>query len=187
MARGQSGKRTAGISDEAVRRATGRTWPEWCAALDRAGAKKLDHKGIVAIVEGRFGVGPWWGQMVTVGYEQRRGLRAAHETPAGFQVSGSRTLPVPLSAIYGAWTRAARRREWLEDDGIMIRKATRNKSLRVTWVDGRTSVEVNFYAKGRGKGQVAVQHRKLSSAKEAARMKRYWRRQLDRLEAMLTG
>jgi hypothetical protein len=35
--------RTAGISSEAVRKATGRTWAEWLRLLDKAGAKKMAH------------------------------------------------------------------------------------------------------------------------------------------------
>jgi hypothetical protein len=36
--------------------------------------------------------------------------------------------------------------------------------MRITWPDGRTSVEVMFYEKGKAKCQVTVQHKKLSTA-----------------------
>jgi len=42
------------------------------AILDKAGAKKMDHKQIVAYLSEQHQVGPWWQQMVTVGYEQAR-------------------------------------------------------------------------------------------------------------------
>ena len=35
-------RKEAGISDEAVRAKTGRTWGEWFAILDGAGARKLE-------------------------------------------------------------------------------------------------------------------------------------------------
>ena len=38
--------KTAGISDEAVRKATGKTWKEWTAALNKAGGRKLEHEQI---------------------------------------------------------------------------------------------------------------------------------------------
>jgi len=57
------------MSDEAVRSKTGKTWPEWYEILDKAGARELDHKEIVALTQ-HHGVGSWWGQMVTVTYEQ---------------------------------------------------------------------------------------------------------------------
>ena len=43
--------------------------------LDKDGCKKMPHKQIAEIVHEKYGVGPWWCQMVTVGYEQSRGLR----------------------------------------------------------------------------------------------------------------
>lgn len=31
------------VGDEAVKKATGKAWPEWFKLLDKAGAKKLPH------------------------------------------------------------------------------------------------------------------------------------------------
>ena len=59
--------KAAGISDEAVKKATGKTWKQWIAALDKAGCRKLDHKTIAKYVNDHFEVGDWWGQMITVG------------------------------------------------------------------------------------------------------------------------
>ena len=43
------------IGDEAVAKRTGKTWPEWFKALDKAGAKKLDHPAIARMLHDRFG------------------------------------------------------------------------------------------------------------------------------------
>ncbi len=68
------------IGDEAVRASTGKSWKEWYAALDEAGAAKLSHREIVAWLAEKHGVGGWWRQMVAVSYEQARGAaRAARE------------------------------------------------------------------------------------------------------------
>ena len=77
-------KATTSISDDAVKAKTGKIWREWFSLLDKAGARTLDHKGIVAILSEQYSVGPWWQQMVTVEYERARGLREKHETAAGF-------------------------------------------------------------------------------------------------------
>ena len=66
-----------------------------------------------------------------------------------------------------------------------IRKATPNKSLRITWNDGKSSLEINFYSKDDDKSQVVVQHSKLPDAKSSAKMKAYWAKALDRLRASL--
>ena len=59
------------------------------------------------------------------------------------------------------------------------------KSLRITWVDGKTSVEVGFYPKGEGRCMVAVQHSKLSDAQAVARQRDYWTAALERLDSYL--
>ena len=71
--------RFAGVGSEAVARATGRAWDEWLKVLDRAGAKTMPHKEIALLLSRKFDVPDWWSQMVTVGYEQARGLRAVHQ------------------------------------------------------------------------------------------------------------
>ncbi len=172
------------MSDAAVKAKTGKTWPEWFKILDKAGGKKMSHQEIVAVLSQQHGVGPWWQQMVTVTYEQARGLRAKHEKPGGYQISVSRTVAASISKVYKAWHDEKTRQLWLPAS-ITIRKATANKSMRITWTDGKTSVEVGFYPKGAGKSQVAVQHSKLPDAKTAARMKTYWAKALDRLKALV--
>jgi hypothetical protein len=174
------------MSDEAVQSKTGKTWDEWFAILDAAGCREMDHKEIAAWLSGQPGVGPWWQQMVTVTYERARGKRVKHETPAGFQVSGSRTIDVPVTRLFAAWADEALRGRWLPDADFTVRKATPDKSLRLAWGDG-TKVEVNFYPKGEAKSQVTVDHQKLPDAQEAARRKAWWSEALDRLRETLQG
>ena len=182
-------KTAAGISDEAVKKATGCTWDRWFRCLDSAGGREMSHKQIVGAV-GKVApkLDGWWQQMVTVGYEQARGLRQKNQSCDGvFQVSASKTVGVPLAALYSAWADAKARRRWLREDGLTVRKATANKSLRITWAGGATSVEVNFYAKGDDKSQVTLQHRKLSGAEAVPTTKAFWTDALDRLKRHLEG
>ncbi len=178
-------KKVARMSDEAVKAKTGKTWAEWFKILDAAGAKKLDHKGIVAILSEQHGVGPWWRQMVTVGYEQERGLRELHQNARGFSASVSKTMAVPVMNLFNAWNDKKARERWLPKSDFEIRKATPGKSMRITWVDKKTKVEVNFYPKGKDKTQVAVQHDKLADAKAVARMKSFWGKALASLQETL--
>ena len=169
------------MSDEAVKAKTGKKWNEWFAILDKAGAKEMSHREIVKVLNSKHKVGPWWQQMVTVTYEQARGLRNVHEKPEGYQISVSRTVKVPLATLYKAVANEKRRSDWLSEDGLAVRKTTSNKSLRMTWKDGKSSFEFNFYPKGDDKSQVVVQHSKLPDAKAAAKMKTFWSQALDRL------
>jgi hypothetical protein len=171
------------MSDTAVQAKTGKSWNEWFAILDDAGARSMTHKEIVAVLDGH-GVGPWWRQMVTVTYEQARGMREKHQTPSGYTANASRTIAVPVDRLFAAWSDEELRRRWLPDAELTIRKATPGKSLRISWGDG-TNVDVGFLAKGDSKAQVAVEHAKLPDAEAVGRAKDYWKRALDRLREIL--
>ena len=173
----------AGIGDAAVKAKTGRTWAEWAEILDEAGAQSMSHKEMVRYLSDQHGVPGWWRQMVVVGYEQIRGLRRKHETPQGYQAGVSRTLPVPLNVLYKAWDDEALRSQWL-DAPVVVRKATLNKSMRISWMDG-ASVDVNFYSKGEGKSQVNLQQSKLNDADHVSAVKAYWGEALERLKDLL--
>ena len=174
---------TAGMSDASVKKATGRTWAEWVSILDKAGAAKMEHGPITAIVA-KHDAGDWWTQMVTVGYERIRGLRGRGQRRSGsWEAAKSRTFNVPVETLFEAFSSAAKRKRWL-DAKVTVRKATAPKGMRITWDDG-TSVELYFMAKGEAKSSVAVQHTKLASKEDVERRKKYWGEKLDALSAML--
>lgn len=178
------GERLAGVGSDAVMNATGKGWDEWLAILDEAGARAMEHPAIAKLLSEAHKVPGWWAQMVTVGYEQARGLREKYETASGFEASRSKTITAPADAVFAAWNDARRRARWLADPGITIRTATPGKALRITWVDG-THVDVGLVPKGEDRTQVQVQHRKLANARAVEGMKTYWGKQLERLQALL--
>ena len=176
----------AGISTEAVQVKTGKGWAEWIAILDQAGAKEMAHKDIAIYLAEKQSVPDWWCQMVTVGYEQARGLRGKHQKPEGYQISRSKTLSSPAAMLYAAWADKRKRTRWLKE-ALTIRTATPDKSLRILWGDGKTNLDVNFYPKGEGKCQVVVQHSKIANAKAAEKLKAYWTEALDHLQVYVKG
>jgi hypothetical protein len=179
-----AGETYAGISSEAVRAKTGKGWAEWFAVLDKAGAAKWSHKEIASFLHEQQ-CGNWWSQMVAVGYEQARGLRVKHQTADGFTAGASKTVAAPVATLFRAWTDARRRAQWLPDAaGVTVRSATQNKSLRLVWTDGTSSVVVQFYSKGTGKSQVTIERRKLKSAKEVSQVKAYWTAALEKLKGL---
>jgi hypothetical protein len=177
----------AGMSDAAIRGKTGRVWKEWVDALDSHGAAKLPHRDIAEIVNTDFGVGDWWTQTVTVGYERIKGLRARGQRRDGsYEASKSRTYAVPVAKLFDAWAATGARRRWLGETGVKVRTATAPKSMRLGWSDG-TIVAVGFMPKGKGKSSVAVQHTKLPSRDAADRFRKYWSDRLDALAELLTA
>ncbi len=178
-------QKSAGISDEAVRARTGKGWEEWFAILDAAGAVNMGHKEIVAYLVEHHEAPGWWQQMIAVTYEQARGLREKHETPSGYQVSASKTVGVPVAALFQAWQDEATCRQWLPDAPLTVRKATLNRSMRISWAGGQSNVDVNFYARGDARSQVAVEHSRLADSVAVERMRAYWTEALGRLKALL--
>jgi hypothetical protein len=174
----------AGMTDAAIRAKTGCDWKAWVEALDYAGVADWSHRAIAEHVRTKFGIGPWWSQAVTVGYERIKGLREIGqrrgESDRTFEANKSRTYAVPVARLYRAWADARLRKRWLAETGLTVRQSTPERSLRITWNDG-SSVELWFLSKGAGKSTVQVQHRKLASKAAADERKAYWS---ERLEAL---
>ncbi|MGH7730935.1 MAG: hypothetical protein ACRENJ_06755 [Candidatus Eiseniibacteriota bacterium] len=177
--------RLAGMSDAAVKTATGCTWKRWVDALDYVEAHTWPHRKIAEYVQSKFKVQDWWAQTVTVGYERIRGLREIGQRRGGsFEATKSRTFAVPVARLFAAFAEARPRARWLPGIKVTVRKATPHRSVRITWED-ETSVEVWLAAKGEGRSTAQVSHRKLPSRVSATRTKAYWTERLDALESFL--
>ena len=175
----------AGMSDAAIKKATGCTWERWVHAFDYVKAYTWPHRQIAEYAHEKFKVPDWWAQTVTVGYERIKGLRAIGQRHDGtYEATKSKVFAVPVARLYRAWSDARTRMRWLPVD-LTVRTATRGKSMRITWPD-RTSVELNFTGKGAAKAQVHVQHRKLPDKPAATKMKVFWAERLAALGEVLT-
>ncbi|MGI0028954.1 MAG: hypothetical protein ACREAQ_04480 [Nitrososphaera sp.] len=172
------------VSDAAVKKMTGKNWQQWFAVLDKAAGTRMSHRKLAEHLHQKLGVPGWWSQMIAVTYEQERGLREVHQKADGYAVSASRTFQVPVGVLYRQWSDAKIRGMWLREK-FTVRKETKNKSMRITWGDGRTSVEVYFYSKGDSKSQVSVQHSKLASSKDVELARSRWKGALERLAKIL--
>ena len=174
--------KTAGMRDDAVAKKTGRTWKEWVSELDRAGAAKLGHAAIARLLSEEYDVPGWWAQMVTVGYERIRGLRErGQQRDGGFDVSKSKTYPVPLAELWTAFNRCER---WLDGAKLRMKKCTKPKYIRMRWSDD-TPVEANFVAKSPTRSMVALQHGKIRTRAEAERLRAFWGERLAALGELL--
>jgi hypothetical protein len=182
-------KERAIITDKLVIAETGKTMEEWFQVLDERGAKKMKHADIfdlVAGIEGLVPLGQWNQNLLTTTYEWNRGLKERGQKGKDFEIGVSKTIAAPISELYRSWIDDGIRKDWLPEE-ITIRKATEDKSARITWSDGATSLSVDFYPKGEGKSQVVVQHLKIPNSKMASEMKEYWGKKLEKLKSMLEG
>jgi hypothetical protein len=175
----------ARLSDASVKKATGCDWSKWVFVLDKAGGKEMSHPQLVAHIREKYKTPGWWTQMVAVGYERIRGLRAHGQKRSGeWSLTKSKTIAVPLAKLYAAWSNARQRAKWLPGVKLTIRTATVNKSMRIRWEDG-SAVDIGFFARGEAKSQVALEHRKHATKADADRMRIFWSERLDALAAML--
>ena len=161
------------MTDAAIKARTGRDWADWFAALDKAGAAKLDHAGIATLAREKMGAGDWYGQMVAVSYERARGLRAMNQKCDGeFSVSVTRVMDASLSRLYAAAT--ATPQSWFPKRVIEETSRTKDKYWRGKWKSGK--LEIGFYAKGTGRAQIALQANKLPNAEAVEAERAVWRR-----------
>ncbi|HXH40889.1 MAG TPA: hypothetical protein VNN08_19845 [Thermoanaerobaculia bacterium] len=175
----------ARMSDESVKKATGCDWQRWVVALDKADGKGIPHPELVAHIRETYHTPDWWSQMVAVGYERIRGLRAHGQQRSGdWSITKSKTVAVPLAELYAAFSNARRRARWLSGVKLTVRGATPNKSMRIRWEDG-SPIDVGFFARGQSKSQVALAHRKLPTKAEADRLRAFWSERLEALAAMM--
>lgn len=178
------------ITDKLVFPQTGKTLEEWYLFLDGKGAQKLSHKEIFTLVQkvpGLVSLGEWNHNLLTTSYEWSRGLRERGQKEDGFEVSVSKTITVPVAILYQSFIDERLRVRWLAGHSLLVRKATENKSVRITWSDGDTSLSVDFYSKGVEKSQVVVQHQKIKTVEQSIELKAFWGERLTALKAMMEG
>jgi hypothetical protein len=169
------------MSEEAIRRRTGRGWEEWFDLLDTWSAAERTHTEIARWVAEEHAIKGWDAQAVTVSFERASGRRAVGEHADGFSITVSRTVAVPVDRLFEAFVDGSVRERWLPDGELRERTSIRPRSARFDWGDGETRVNVGFVAKGEDKSTAALEHARLADAEEAERMKAYWR---DRVAAL---
>ncbi len=181
-------KERAIITDKLVAERTGKIMEDWFKILDKKGAKEMKHAAIfnlVSNIEGLKPLGEWNQNLLTTTYEWNRGIKERGEKEGGFEIGVSKTINTGIGDLYKSWIDEKTRIKWLPKEKIIIRKSTENKSARITWSDGKTSLSVDFYPKGEGKSQVVVQHQKIGDNKTAVALKAFWGKTLNSLKSLL--
>jgi hypothetical protein len=168
------------MSDEAIRKGTGRDWRAWVDELDAWGARERNHTDIARHVAEDHGLDGWWAQAVTVGYERIRGLRKASERPDGYSMNASKTVPVPVGELFALFVDDDKRGAWLGDDVLRLRTASAPKSARFDLIGGGGILAAVFVDKG-DRSAVQLQLNGIDSEGALAAHKATWKARLDRL------
>lgn len=173
------------VSEAAIVRATGRSWDDWLRILDARGIDGFSHGDTAAWLVAELGISGWWSQAVTVGFERARGLRAVNQTTAGFSVGVTKTLDVPVDAVYRAVVDEGEHDRWLPAGTLQLRTAAPYKSARFDFREGASRVVVDFLAKGPDRVTLSIQHERLAGAEEVEPMRALWRTAMANLAASM--
>lgn len=164
----------SGMSDEAVKAATGKDWSKRRTFLDKTGAAENPHKQIVFDLHAK-GLPGWWAQSVTVGYERMIGRRAVGQRCDGaFWASASRMVVGDIDTALARWLSLIGDRV---DYGDAVAEGPPRVSESANWrywkldLDDGSRVSVTICSKGADKAILAVGHEKVADAGAAARWK----------------
>jgi hypothetical protein len=168
----------AGMSDDAVKAATGKDWATWRQWIDGKGGAALSHAEIARLLHAN-GVPGWWSQMVTVGYERLTGRRAMGQRCDGaFSASASRTLNGDMDQALAKWLLAVDGMTGFNDafaeDEPRQSRSEKWRYWRIDLDDG-SKVSVTICDKAGGKAIVAVGHEKLGDAAAVHKAKAFWK------------
>ncbi len=179
--------KSRGISDEAVRKATGKSRKEWFAILDTAGAKKMRHPDIARFLSdnylGKKGInvatnGGWWSQMVTVEYERARGLRKVNEYEGGFLVAIHKTISGSMTSIEKKWNTILKSKDVAKKKLVHVPSKTKRAMLRYKADVG--GVVVSFDERGRDKGRIMVEAIQLPKKSLVEPTRTFWKKVLEK-------
>jgi len=187
----KSAKPNSGISDAAVKKATGHEPAHWFKILDKFDVKKHGHKAAAQHLYDEFDIPGWWCQMVVVGYERARGLREKNQQGGLFVAHVSKTFDASALDVIDSWTKPALKKKWLSDE-VVVHKVSPPKSIRATWngdakmqEPGTKSISIWLSERkskdGTIKCQMGLQHEKLKDAKTMERMKKWWGARVNKL------
>ncbi len=197
-----------GVSDEAVRSATGAGWEDWFHLLDASGAREWPHKRMVTFVSQNGLASGWWQQMVTSTYERVRGIKAVGEThDAMFQIGVQRTIGMPQERLWQMLVTPSGRDLWLGQvrdlrlakgtpfrtrEGTVgeIRSLKEGERIRLTWqprgfnAPSTLQLTLTCPRNTTSKTTLRFHQERLSSGRQREQMRRHWKAVADQLEQM---
>lgn len=168
-------------SEAVIREATGRGWDEWCDVIDAWPGSDGGHAAIATYVQEEHGIGGWWAQSVTVGYERITGLRLPHQRPDGtFSAGRSATIHVDTAALRAALLDQEGRADLFPSMETELRSRPTSKNVRLRVGPG--TAEISIADQGDGRAKVTVQHEKLPEPGDVELWKSFWGEWLEALD-----
>lgn len=167
------------VSDEAVKKATGKTWGQWFSILHKAGAKKMSHTEMAHLLSTKHIKNGWWAQMVTVEYERAFKKRAVNQYSEGYIVAVHKTVNMPLVKLQRAWQRILKSPSVQKRQLIDLKSKTKRTMIRYKADVG--GVVVSFDERAGGKSRIMVESIRLPTKKSVESSRAFWKNALAKL------
>ena len=197
------------ISNEAVIAATGKSWDEWRRLLKQTVREEWSHKQIVTYLRENHHLSHWWGQTVTVDFEQSiKGRKIGQTQSADFQIGVRKTLDIPLKKTWDFLMSREGINFWLGhidmlalEEGSAYRTDTETTGIirinkpyhhiRLTWKPRRWDVEsilqIRVYTTPSGKTTIALHQEKLKNDHIRDEMRSHWKKVLNAINEHFTN
>ncbi len=189
------------VTDEACKKATGKTLKQWFKELDKIDGLKIGRRAGTQKILAESN-DTWWATTIYVEYEAHHGVKKKDGLAEGYSICATKTIKASVADVYKAWTDAAKFAKMFGDSGKQSvkdggevsckggckGKCTRvrpNKDLRMTWEHkGSTApmqVDVMFQD-NKGKCLMNVMTARIQTRPEADGLRNAWSEVLNRLK-----
>lgn len=196
------------VSSVSVHKGTGKHWDDWIKILDKAGARSLTHKEIVAHLKRKYKLSMWWQQGVTHGYELHIGKKAEGRNLKGeYSTMASRTIPVGVKESWKFLNSSEGLDFWLKpmgrfsikpkmqfevEGGIFgeVRTCKVGERARMTWGEEEwlkpSVLQIYLIPRSNVKSIIVFQHDRLPSDRVRLQMRDHWKAVVDGIHEYLT-
>lgn len=196
------------VSDESVRKGSGKSWAQWIQILERAGASSWPRKEIVTLLREKYALRPWWQQVVTTGYEIHKGRRQDGWNSRGeYSITATKSLALPRKRVWKAVCSREGMRCWLKpladfslspgesfetESGAFgeVRTVKGGERIRLSWREDSEEkasiVQINVIAKPGGRSLLVIDHTQLREGRRREEIRQLWKDALAEFVEHLT-
>jgi uncharacterized protein YndB with AHSA1/START domain len=201
MAKQKEIHQLASVTNDALKKATGKSWTSWINSLDRKKADTLSHPEIVKLLAPKI-ESPWWRQKIALGFREAKGKRITGQIAGGFQIGARRVFPLSKDDAWDFLLSPEAMKIWLGKalalDGARSYKVKKGLAaemrvfkpgshLRMAWHPDKwispSLLQVRVVASGK-KTALSFHHEGLPSETAREEMKAHWTTILDKLEKL---
>ncbi len=192
------------VSDENVKKETGKSLAEWWKVLDAFGGPAKGRREIGGYLYGELKVDAWWAATLQVEYERHKGVVEKDGKGKGYTICATKSVKAAPEKCWEKWATGRALDAWFGPKNVLDLKAggslsnadgntadvkgvTPGKTIRLIWKDPSapgTPVEVKFQP-APGKTTVMVTHDRLQTREEADGLRAAWGEALERMKKLV--